>query len=221
MKIIGLYAGKQRPFGPRGNQSAIFKSAVNDVEVNALGMVDDHQADTRYHGGEEKALHQFALSGYEKMMKRHPLQHKIFVPGSMGENMTATDMDDESVCIGDIYQIGALKVQVGSPRIPCWKIDHKLNLTDLHTFISHCGITGWYYRVLEGGTLSVGDEITLLERPNPDLSVHRFMQITNMMNTTIEDMQNASEAVGLDPEWKEKLLKRIEIQKQSEADYEV
>ena len=61
MKIINLYQGKLRPFGPRGKSSAIHKTPVDSAQVNNLGMVEDNQADKRFHGGPEKALHQYAF----------------------------------------------------------------------------------------------------------------------------------------------------------------
>ena len=121
--------------------------------MNTLGLTDDVQADGRFHGGPEKALHQFALSSYEKISKRYPLLHKRVKPGIVGENLTASDMDDANVHIGDIYQLGEVKVQVSSPRIPCWKIAHKLDMPELDKFVAQKGISGWYYRVLEPGKI--------------------------------------------------------------------
>lgn len=209
MKIIGLYSGHRSTIGPKRSSTGIFKHRVESVEVDSLGIVGDVQVDKRFHGGPEKALHQYALSGYEKIIKRYPLLHKKSRPGMIGENISATEMHDHSVCIGDVYQLGEIKVQVSSPRIPCWKIDEKFKQPSLHTFIGSNQITGWYYRVLEGGKLSVNDEIKLLEQPNVALSISIFMQIVNgkiSSNTTVEDAANAS---GLDPEWQARLLAKV------------
>ena len=209
MKILNLYAGKVRPFGPRGKGSAIAKSPIQAAEVNEFGMLEDAQGDKRFHGGPEKALHQYSLSGYEKMSKHHPLFHKKFLPGVLGENITSDTMHDRNVCIGDIYQLGAVKVQVSSPRIPCWKIAHKMDISELDKFIAkHC-ITGWYYRILENGTIRVGDEITLNERPNPEITVQAFMKLVNGQDDRKEHIKLAADAEGLDPEWKERLLRKL------------
>ena len=221
MKIIELYAGKVRPFGPRGKGSAISKTPVSEAKVNELGMLEDDQGDKRFHGGVEKALHHYSLSGYEKMMKHYPLFHKKFKPGVLGENITSDTLHDKNVCIGDIFQIGEVKVQVSSPRIPCWKIAHKMEIADLDKFISKHGITGWYYRILEQGTLKTGDEITLLAQPNPELSIYTFMKVVNGDIDASEKIKHAAQAEGLDPEWKDRLERRIHAKNQESGDYTV
>ncbi len=222
MKIVGLYVGKKRPFGPRSQFSGIDKRPLESGEVDELGFVDDVQVDKRFHGGPERALHQYALKSYERIIKRFPLLHKTATPGSIGENLTINGMNDTNVCIGDIYQLGDIKVQVSSPRIPCWKISHKMNMPDLDKYVAEKQITGWYYRVLEVGKLSIGDEVSRLERPNENLSISRFIQINNDKNASPEVLLEAANAVGLDPEWKERLERRAESKKATgSGDYEV
>lgn len=223
MKILNLYSGRLRPFGPRGKNSGIFKSPVDKVQVDKNGMVTDVQADSRFHGGPEKALHQYALSSYEAIIKRHPLLHKKALPGSIGENISSNVMNDNNVCIGDIYQMGDVKVQVSSPRIPCWKISHKLETNDLDKFIQKTCITGWYYRVQTEGELKIGDNIELLERPNPELTVKSFMQVVNGLVDDTNSIKQAANATGLDPEWKQRLNRKILIKlsdgEKSDSDY--
>jgi MOSC domain-containing protein YiiM len=209
MKIIGLYAGTTTLIGPKRSASAIYKQAKDKVMVNELGIVGDIQANTKVHGGPEKALHQYALRSYEKIIKRYPLLHKSAKPGSIGENLCATEMDDDSVCIGDIYQLGNISVQVTSPRIPCWKIDVRLNQPDLHKYVASSLSTGWYYRVLQGGELSVGDEVSLKERPNPQLSISKFMQIVNGDIVDTDYIAETAKAQGLDPEWQGRLETKL------------
>ena len=208
MKIIGLYKGSRSNIGPKNSPTGIFKCLVDSVTVDSLGIVDDVQADKRFHGGTEKALHQYALQGYEKIIKRYPLLHKHAQPGSIGENITATHMDDNNVCIGDIYQIGAIRIQVSSPRIPCWKIDEKFSQPNLSTFIILNQIAGWYYRVLEGGVININDEVKLLQRPNSFLTISMFMKL--LQDKVKEDslIKNAIEAAGLDPEWHKRLRQK-------------
>ena len=76
MKVLGLFAGKARPIGPKNALSGIDKRPVTSVKVDHLGITDDIQVDKRFHGGPERALHQYALHGYETIIKRHPLLHK-------------------------------------------------------------------------------------------------------------------------------------------------
>ena len=138
--------------------------------------------------------------------------HRTAVMGSIGENLATTDMHDKNVNIGDIYRVGDVTVQVTSPRIPCWKIEEKLNQKGLVELIKNQQITGWYYRVLENGTITLGDSITLVERPNANLSVASFVQQHFDKNTSADPLHQMSNAIGLDSEWQQKLLRRIDSQ---------
>lgn len=208
MKIIGLYSGIKSFIGPKSTPSGIVKLARNQVEVNTLGIIDDIQVDKRFHGGPERALHQFSLLSYQKIIQRFPLLHKKAWPGAIGENISAQTMNEDNVCIGDIYAAGTTVIQVSGPRIPCWKIDATLNQPGLSQFIQSQRLSGWYYRVLENGKISNGEQISLLERKTPDLSVRLFLSICFSPQMQSQYRQLILSAQGLDPEWHAKLLNK-------------
>jgi MOSC domain-containing protein YiiM len=210
MKIIGLYTGKLTKIGERRSPTGIFKQSVTQVFVEELGIVGDVQADKRFHGGPEKALHQYALSSYEKIIKRYPLLHKKAKPGSIGENLSSTDMNEHNVCIGDIYKLGSVVLQVSSPRIPCWKIDAKFKQPDLNQFISLHRLNGWYYRVLQSGTISLNDEFLLQQRPNTSITVDTMLKVIHG-KAEEQLVELATQATGLDPEWQKRLQKKYHI----------
>ena len=209
MKIIGLYSGSQCTIGPKNSPTGIFKQPQSQVVINRLGIEGDIQADKRFHGGPQRALHQYALSGYEKIIKRFPLMHNKALPGSLGENISASKMHDHTVCIGDIFRIGSTVVQVSSPRIPCWKIDEKLKQPELHHFIAAQCITGWYYRVLESGGIKSHDPVVALERFNPFLSIQTFMKIVQGVIIDKSTIEQTANARGLDPQWQSRLKQKL------------
>ena len=51
--------------------------------------------------------------------------------GAFGENLAVRNQTESDVCIGDIFQIGEVKVQVSQPRQPCWKPARRWKLKDL------------------------------------------------------------------------------------------
>jgi MOSC domain-containing protein YiiM len=209
MKVTGLYRGKLANIGAKNSPTGIYKLAVAHVAITPQGVVGDIQADKRFHGGPEKALHQYALSSYEKIIKRFPLMHNKALPGSLGENISATNMHDHIVCIGDIFRFGSTVVQVSSPRIPCWKIDEKLHQPQLHHFIATQLITGWYYRVLEPGNIKLQDTIVALDRFNPFLSIQTFMKIIQGVIVDKSTIEQAANARGLDPQWQSRLQQKL------------
>lgn len=210
MKIIGLYSGKLSTIGMKCSPTGIYKQSVEHVSVDELGIIGDIQADKRFHGGTEKALHQYALSSYEKIIKRYPLLHKTAQPGMIGENLSATQMNEHNVCIGDIYKVGSALLQVSSPRIPCWKIDAKFRQPDLKQFISQNRLNGWYYRVLQTGNLTLEDEFILQQRPNINITVDTMLKVING-NAEAKVIGPATYAIGLDPEWQNRLEKKYHI----------
>ena len=210
MKIIGLYSGKLTNIGEKRSPTGIYKQSMSRVSVNGLGIIGDIQVDKRYHGGPEKALHQYALSSYEKIIKRYPLLHKQANPGMIGENLSATDMNEHNVCIGDIYKVGNTILQVSSPRIPCWKIDAKFKQPDLHQFISQHRLNGWYYRVLQAGDITLRDVFFLQQRLNVGITVDTMLKVIHdeAKQQLVELVINA---IGLDPEWQKRLQKKYHV----------
>ncbi|MFT6343425.1 MAG: MOSC domain-containing protein YiiM [Paraglaciecola sp.] len=208
MKVIGLYSGKLTNIGEKRSPTGIFKQSVSLVSVNELGIIGDIQADKRFHGGPEKALHQYALCSYEKIIKRYPLLHKQARSGMIGENLSVIDMNERNVCIGDIYKVGSAVLQVSSPRIPCWKINAKFKQPNLHQFIGLHRLNGWYYRVLQAGDIALDDVFILQQRPNANVSVDIMLKVINSEAQLVEVVTNA---VGLDPEWRRRLQKKYSL----------
>ncbi len=167
--IAGIYAAAEiSSFPSNGAPTAIFKTPMRSrVQIGREGIVGDHQADRRVHGGPEKAVHHYAAINYSKLAARFPETAAAFVPGSIGENLSASGIDESSVAIGDIFALGSARLQLCQPRSPCWKIDTRYGVAGVAKYISDCCYQGWYYRVLEAGETAVGDELILLER-NPD-----------------------------------------------------
>ncbi len=208
MILEQIYAGQLTVLEPEGQHTGIFKQNISEAVVSRMGITSDHQADRSVHGGPEKALHQYALTGYAKIQAAFPAIANLAVPGSIGENLFSSTMSDHDVHIGDIYRIGNVTLQVSQPRSPCWKINHRYGIARLSTFIVEQRITGWYYRVLEEGSIQAGDLIELLERPNPTLSIDYYNEIYYQHRPSLIALSTLINAVGLAPGKRDKLIQR-------------
>ncbi|GGW83661.1 MOSC domain-containing protein [Alteromonas halophila] len=205
MNIHSLFAGKPAPFGPRGAPSSIIKHPVSSIRVHKTHTDEDEQGNKKLHGGPEKVLHQYSLQGYELLNDHFP--HGAFAPGSIGENLLVAEMTDNNVYIGDIYQIGKVQVQVCAPRAPCNKISQRYDIRNLDRFVAEHGITGWYYRVIQTGTLFEMDEVIRISRPDTTLSV---ATLTKGLKLKDADIARQGEALAeLDPEWRQKCARVI------------
>jgi MOSC domain-containing protein YiiM len=155
-------------------ETAFFKERVTGlILLGELGLDGDAVANTTHHGGVEQAVLLYSADHYLDW-KTELGQELPF--GGFAENLTVTELDETKVCIGDVYQIGPVKLQVTKPRIPCWKIARCWSIPDLTKRVSQTGRTGWYCRVIQAGEIQAGLSVTLLERPQPGKTVAQIYQ---------------------------------------------
>jgi MOSC domain-containing protein YiiM len=171
--VLALLSGKAMPFAP-GESSAIAKAILSGpVRIGFLGLEGDEQADHRYHGGPDKALHHYPSDHYPHWAQRavdHPLLNG---PGAFGENISTWGLAETQVCIGDRFRLGTALIEVSQGRQPCWKQAARMEWTTLPAMMVRERRSGWYYRVIEEGVAEAGDMLTLVDRPLPDWSVAR------------------------------------------------
>ena len=216
-RVEGLYIGKISVLGPEGQLSGIFKRPVGTVNVSADGFEGDHQADRRVHGGPEKAIHHYAAENYALLAASFPEIAQALVPGQIGENVSTQGWTEDDVHLGDVFRIGAARVQVSQPRSPCWKINHRFDVEGLSKLIAETGMTGWYYRVLTPGSIAVGDPFELLDRDNDAVSLRHFWTVVTSDRPAIDDLARFSRIAGLAPDWKQRLAQRYEWLVEQEA----
>jgi len=120
----------------------------------------DRQGDRRVHGGLDQAALMYSADNYAKW-KAEGFE---FEPGSFGENLTVSGLDETTVCRGDIYRIGGAVVRVTRARGPCYKLQYRTGVPDMIKRVLANGRSGWYVRVLEEGPIEAGQAIVLLKR---------------------------------------------------------
>ena len=177
--VIGaVLIGTVVPFRGPDEPSAIAKRPVAaPVAVTALGLAGDEQADRVHHGGRDKAIHQYPFDHYahwRATLGDHPL---LAGPGGFGENVSTTGITDETVCLGDRFRLGTALVEISHGRKPCWKLGHRFARPELTALVVRTGRAGWYYRVIEPGTVGPGDLLALQDRPLPQWPVSRLFAL--------------------------------------------
>jgi MOSC domain-containing protein YiiM len=183
MKLLSIQVGQPKRYGTVGAKdpmhkpwtTSFFKAPVSGpVWLGQTNLAGDAQADLRVHGGPDKAVNAYAAEHYAYWQQT--LGRPDFTHGAFGENFTVEGMNEETVCLGDVYQIGEAIVEVSQPRGPCWKIARRWQLKNLTAQVAQTGYTGWYFRVLREGQVQAGDDIRLLKRPHPEWSIARANQ---------------------------------------------
>ncbi|MDQ4084328.1 MAG: MOSC domain-containing protein [Actinomycetota bacterium] len=150
------------------------RTAIDKVRVSArvpvgeLGLEGDERADTRYHGGPDKAVYAFAredLDHWERALGRS--LHN----GQFGENLTTFGIDVNQARIGERWRVGGALLEVCSVRIPCRVFAAWLQETGWVWRFTEEGRPGPYLRVLEPGAVAAGDAVEVVHRPAHDVTV--------------------------------------------------
>lgn len=196
-----LFIGTVRPLPPEGQMTGMFKQAMIGAQTLGLtGLSGDEQADLKHHGGPYKALHHFPVEHYADYARQWPERAAMLQPGVLGENLSTRGLTEDDVCIGDIYALGSCRIVLSQPRTPCWKVNHRLDTKGASIYMLESGRTGWYYQVLETGSFSAGDTLTLIERPSPWLNLNYYWQTINAHRPDITQLRRIAATPGLAPD---------------------
>jgi len=210
IRLDTLLTGPAQPFTRPGSQSAIDKQPRHgQLKLSTLGLSGDEQGDLRIHGGVEKAIHHYPLEHYALWadeLGAHPL---LAQPGAFGENFSTTGWSEHDVCLGDRIQVGTALLEVSQGRMPCWKLSDRFAVPQLALRVQQSGRTGWYYRVLEEGLVSAGDNLQMVERPFADWSLARLSAV--LFDKRMEpELLRECLALPLVPSWRRTLERRLE-----------
>ena len=201
--LVSVRCGKIEPLGPDGVPSGFVKSAMaGAVAVKELGLEGDAQADLSVHGGPDKAVYAYAGEHYPAWATDLPHHAARFIPGGFGENLTIAGMDEGALCVGDVHAIGDAILQVCQPRQPCFKL--ALYFDDIHMprAMVRSGRSGWYYRVLQTGTIRTGDGVKLEARPHPDFAFTRLLAIISHGGASQDELRRMIAMDGLARQWR-------------------
>jgi MOSC domain-containing protein YiiM len=171
-RIEAVLTGRAIPL--RGDElSGIAKQRrLERVAVTAMGLAGDEQADRVNHGGPDMAVHLYPWDHYHALAARTP-NPLLDAAGALGENISVHGLIEADVAIGDRFRMGSALLEIAQGRKPCWKPAHRLGDPSLVAHLVASGATGWYFRVLEDGTVGEGDELIRTERPHAEWTVAR------------------------------------------------
>ncbi len=188
--------------------TGIFKEPVSGpVFLRPLNLDGDRQADLRVHGGADKAVYLYPFEHYAFWAAE--TGRSDFVYGQFGENFTVTGLLEDDVSIGDVFQIGAARLQVSQPRSPCFKLGIRMGDDEFPARFAAANRTGLYLRVLEEGKVQAGDAIRRLEHAADSMSVRDIFFLRHAGNGTREDYARAARLPRLSASWRAAFEKRL------------
>lgn len=211
IQITQLRTGKLKTFEGTDILTGIFKEDKASAFLSELGLENDEQGDRRNHGGPEKALHHYAAENYAWLKANLPSPAADrCAPGAFGENLVSEGITERDICIGDIFQLGGAIIEVSQPRQPCWRLNQRFGISDMSYRLQNSLRTGWYYRVLQPGQINANDTLRLQERPSPDWTLHRVLELLYTDTLNQESLTNLSELAGTTPNLRKLAIKRLE-----------
>ncbi|TWP29064.1 MOSC domain-containing protein [Apibacter muscae] len=209
--IQSLHIGKEVSLANTGYYSAINKHEIKESQyVRKEGLILDSQADKKNHGGKDKALHQYAFENYSYWKQKYPNQPLLSSPAAFGENISSLGMNEDMVCIGDVYRLGSCIIEVSQARQPCWKLNFRFGIENMAVQVQNSLKTGWYYRVIQEGKIKAGDIFELDARPHPEYSLTRILKVLYLEDINIPELNQMIELKPLAESWKRILKKRID-----------
>lgn len=207
---VSLFVGTIRPLPESGRPTGMYKQAIHaPLELGHEGFAGDQQADRRVHGGPDKAVHLYPAAHYARLAERFPEAAGQLVVGSIGENISTGDLDENDVCLGDIWQLGTARLQVCQPRSPCWKIDERYACDGMAQFIAEQRLTGWYWRVLTPGLVRPGEALQLEQRNPEAFTLAEAMLLCQEHRPRLADMEKLAAAPGIADNWQQKIVNRL------------
>lgn len=210
IEIVSLNVGKPQLLSYKSEQiiTGILKNKVEalTLELSETGFQGDGQADLVHHGGPDKAICVYPYEHYPFWEKelQYPLEF-----GAFGENLTVSGLTEDQVCIGDIYSIGNVLLQVSQPRQPCHKLAKRHNRPDLVLLVRNAGFTGFYFRVLETGTFERRLPLTLLQRHPAGLTIAEANRIYYDDKHNVDDNRKLLAVRELSDSWRSALELRL------------
>ena len=205
--LTNIYCGKVAE--RYGIETAIDKQPVNtSLYLSFGGLAGDECADKLHHGGLERALHQYPAEHYAYWQEKYNTDNAWQAAG-MGENISSIGMTEQTVYLGDRYQWGEAIIEVSQPRSPCFKLNKRWGIENLSVDMQDVSRSGWLYRVIQPGMVSVNEPLELIER------VANAMTITAVCETFFGDPLNNEKLLilkkqsRLSDSWMEKIVQRL------------
>lgn len=175
-------------------------SRPGPVAAHGLGLEGDEVANTRVHGGPDKAVYAYSAAAYVRWRSSHPQHATRLVPGAFGENLLFEGLDEASVCVGDRWRVGTALLEPCQPRQPCSTLARWFDDPGMVKAMVGNGLSGWYCRVAEPGVLEAGVEARLEHRPEGAWTIAAVLKASYAPVDSAE-LVGLSEVPGLAAGW--------------------
>ena len=172
MKVVSVNLGEKKTINYKGKiiETGIFKYPVDyPIFLGTEDVEKDAVIDRRYHGGIEKAVYAYSKNHYSYWQELYP--NLDWQYGMFGENLTISDLDETEICVGDVFKLGEVILEVTKPREPCMKLGLRFGTQKVLKQFWNSSKSGIYFKVLQTGNVAVGDELELLKNGENNITI--------------------------------------------------
>lgn len=208
-KIVSISKGLPKSHSYNGKEylSGIWKEEADELVVRTEKIDDDDIANPQYHGGPDRVVCAYPFEHYAYWEQQFG---KALTQSAFGENLALAGMTEDAVCIGDVYQFGDTILQITQGRFPCSTINKRNNNNQLLKAVVEMGYTGYFFRVLQEGTIKPDSKVTQISAHPLQVTVasihHLYFHDKTPSHETIQRML-AVEELALP--WRKKLLEKV------------
>ena len=172
-----------------------------------MNVAGDQQADRRVHGGTHKAVYAYGLEDYRWWSDHLGVQLE---PGTFGENLTVEGFDVSAAWVGERWRIGTCVLEVSEPRTPCFKLGIRMGTADFVDLFEMVARWGTYLRIVEEGSVTAGDAVELVSRPDGQLTVAELAESRRTEDAHLLERVVRHHAVS--PSWSDRARRALQRQ---------
>jgi ferredoxin-NADP reductase/MOSC domain-containing protein YiiM/ferredoxin len=202
-RLLSVNIGLPRDIAWKGRivHTGIWKDPIaGRCRVGRLNLEGDGQGDLHGHGGEQRAVFVYQIESYRHWQEQ--LKRTDFVHGQFGENFTIEGLPDDSVCIGDRYQIGSALFEVTQPRVTCYRVGIRTGEPRMPALLTSSGRPGFYFRVLREGEVGAGDDIVKVGEAKERMTVAEINALLYSPNHPRDQLERSLRIEALSPGWR-------------------
>jgi MOSC domain-containing protein YiiM len=210
MRVVSTNIGNKVSFEWNGKrvETGIFKKPVStSIFLGKTDVKNDIVCDRENHSGVDKACYFYGANHYPFWKEKYP--HLNFEFGMLGENITLNHIDETTIRIGSIYQLGTAIVQISEPRIPCYKLGFKFNNQEVIKEYINSSYSVFYVRILTEGEVTINDEFKLIEQNQNDFSVEDAFSLLSYNKNNQLLLEMLKNELLLGEGYRKSILKRI------------
>lgn len=211
MKALSISVGLPHEVTWKGRtvSTSFFKEPVTGpVRLLRHNLEGDKQADLSVHGGPTKAVYAYPSEHYPFWRAAFPEMELAW--GMFGENITTEGLAEESVHIGDVFQLGTAQLVVTEPRMPCFKLTIRFEREDIVKRFLQSQRSGLYFGVEQEGTVQAGDQFDLLSTNSQGLTVADVTRLYTTDKDNVALLEKAVATPALPEKWKGYFNHRLE-----------